>query len=47
MLYKLGSELLSDVFRLGLVKLTFFGPKDQLLLEDHTFGFPGYAAKLS
>ena len=45
--YRLGSKLLSDAFRLALVKPTFFGSKDQLLLQDHTSVFPGSAAKLS
>ena len=43
----LGSKLLSDAFRLALVEPTFFGSKDQLLLQDHTSVFPGSAAKLS
>ena len=45
--YRVGSNLLSDTFRLALVKPTFFGSKDQLLLQDHTSVFPGSAAKLS
>ena len=46
-LYRLGSELLSNAFRLALVKLTFFHSKDQLLFQDYTFVFQGYAAKSS
>ena len=43
--YRLGSELLSDASRLALAKLTFFGSKDQLLLQGRTFFFRGYAVK--
>ena len=45
--YRVGSKLLSDAFRLALVKPTFFGLKDQLLLRDPTSVFLGFAAKLS
>ena len=45
--YKLDSKLLSDASRLSLVNPTFFGLKDELLLQDHMSVFPGSAAKLS
>ena len=45
--YGLGSNLLSNAFRLALMKLTLFGPKDQLLLQDRMSVFWGHAAKSS
>ena len=46
-LYRLGSELLSNGLRFALVQLTFFHSEDQLLFQDYTLVFRGYAAKPS
>ena len=45
MAYRLGSKLLTNAFRSALVKPTFFGPKDQLPLQDHPSVFRGSSAK--